>query len=193
MRRCNRLWEECWAVWAFPDCENLPLPKPTRMNIRSKSAAIISTILLSAIFQAQTNPKASPMTLHATGPFEAKVTPIHDDSADSTLSRMSLDKQYHGGLEATARGQMLAAGSPAKGAGGYVAIEKVTGTLNGKTGSFALQHSGTMTNNRPELIITIVPGSGTGELEGISGKMTITISPDGKHSYDLEYTLPKHV
>ena len=131
------------------------------------------------------------MLHHATGPFDVKVTPQDDKSDDPLLGRMSLDKQYHGDLEATGKGQMLTAGSSIKGSGAYVAIEKITGTLQGRTGSFVLQHSGTMTQNMPLLTITVVPDSGTGGLAGISGKMTIIIAAGGKHSYDLEYTLPK--
>lgn len=130
---------------------------------------------------------------HASGSFDVKVTPVDEKSDDPLLARMMLDKQYHGDLDANGKGQMLTAGSPAKGAGGYVAIEKVTGTLNGRSGSFVLQHSGTMVNNTPQLTITIVPESGTGQLEGIAGKMTIIIAPAGKHSYNLEYTLPSHL
>jgi hypothetical protein len=167
--------------------------KPTQMNIRSKLAPIVAIVIVSATFHAQANQKATPMPTHATGPFEVKVTPIDAKSEEPTLGRMALDKQYNGDLEATGKGQMLTAGSPAKGAGGYVAIEKVTGTLNLRTGSFILQHSGTMTNNKPEITITIVPESGTGQLEGIAGKMTINVRPDGKHSYDLEYTLPTNI
>jgi hypothetical protein len=88
---------------------------------------------------------------------------------------------------------MLTAGTANKGSGGYVAIEKVTGTLHGRTGSFVLQHSGTMTGGVPQLRITVVPESGSGQLEGISGKMTIKITPTGKHTYDFEYTLPTHL
>ncbi len=133
--------------------------------------------------------KEVPMTAHASGPFDVKVTPQDDKSDDPLLNRMTLDKQYHGDLEATAKGQMLTAGTPVKGSGAYVAIEKVTGTLKGHTGSFVLQHTGTMTQNAPQLTITVVPDSGTGQLSGITGKMTILIAPDGKHSYDFEYTL----
>lgn len=163
------------------------------MKIRPKFAQILLIVVVSATFHAQTNQRATPMSSHAAGRFEVKVTPIDDKSEDPTLGRMALDKQYHGDLEGTGKGQTLTAGSPAKGAGGYVAIEKVTGTLNGRAGSFVLQHSGIMTNKVPQLTITIVPESGTGQLEGIAGKMTITIGPDGKHSYDLEYTLPTHI
>lgn len=104
---------------------------------------------------------------------------------------MTLDKQYHGDLEAKGKGQMLTAGTGVKGSGAYVAIEKVSGILQGRTGTFVLQHNGTMTQNNPQLNITVVPDSGTGQLTGITGTMTITIAPGGKHSYDLEYTLPK--
>ena len=146
-----------------------------------------------SLAQTSSSPKEALMSNHATGPFDVKVIPQDDKSGDPLIGRMMLDKQYHGDLEATGKGQMLTAGSPAKGAGGYVAIEKVTGTLNGKSGSFVLQHSGTLANNVPQMTITIVPESGTGQLEGIAGKMTIKIDPSGKHSYDLEYTLPTHI
>lgn len=131
------------------------------------------------------------MTNHATGPFEVMVTRQDDKGDDSNLARFMLDKQYRGELQGTAKGQMLTAGTAVKGSGAYVAIEKFTGTLNGHAGSFVLQHSGTMTANTPQLTITIVPDSGTEELKGIKGKMSINVAPDGKHSYDLEYTLPK--
>ena len=136
------------------------------------------------------NPKEASMPAHATGPFDVKVTPQEDKSDDPLLVRMTLDKQYHGDLDATGKGQMLTAGSAVKGSGAYVAIEKVTGTLQGRAGTFVLQHAGTMTQNTPHLTITVVPDSGTGQLAGIAGKMTIIIATGGKHSYDLEYTLP---
>jgi hypothetical protein len=134
--------------------------------------------------------KEALMTIHASGPFDVKVTPQDDNSGDSTLGRLTIDKQYHGDLDATGKGQMLTAGTGVKGSGAYVAIEKVTGTLRGRGGSFVLQHSGTMTQGVPQLTIAVVPDSGTGQLAGISGKMTIRIAADGKHSYDFEYTLP---
>lgn len=126
----------------------------------------------------------------AAGPFDVKITPQDDASDDPLLSRMILDKTYLGDLEATARGQMLAAGTAVKGSAAYVAIEKVSGTLNGRAGTFILQHVGIMNRNVPQLTITVVPDSGTGDLQGLSGKITIMIAPDGKHSYDFEYTLP---
>lgn len=164
--------------------------------VRSQVAAVtvISFCLIfAAPFPAQTaSPqKETPMPTHATGPFEVKVTPQDDKSEDPLLGRMTLDKQYHGDLEAAGKGQMLTAGSSVKGSGAYVAIEKVAGTLHGRSGSFVLQHSGTMTQGAPQLTVTVVPDSGTGQLAGIAGKMTINIAADGKHSYDFEYTLPK--
>ena len=130
------------------------------------------------------------MATHASGTFEVKITPQapDDKSADATVDRYSFDKQFHGDLEGTSKGKMLAVGSAAKGSGGYVAMEQVAGTLNGRSGTFVLQHSGTMTHGAQQLSVTVVPDSGTGQLVGLSGKMTITIA-DGKHSYDFEYTL----
>ena len=130
------------------------------------------------------------MTSHATGPFDVKMTP-QDDKAGDGISRMLLDKQYHGDLEGTAKGQMLTGGITANKSGAYVAIEKFTGTLHGRSGSFVLHHTGIMTRGKPDLTILVAPDSGTGQLAGITGKMTINIAADGKHSYDFEYTLPK--
>lgn len=128
------------------------------------------------------------MTTHASGPFEVKVTPQPPDEADAGLGRMSLDKQFHGDLEATSKGIMLAAMSPVQGSGGYVAMERVTGTLKGRTGSFVLQHSGTMTRAVPQMTVSVVPDSGTDQLVGLTGVMTIKIA-DGKHSYEFEYAI----
>ena len=130
-------------------------------------------------------------THHVSGPFDVKVTHQDDSSGDPLLNRMTLDKQYQGALEATGMGQMLTAGTEVKGSGAYVAIEKVSGTLEGKKGTFILQHTGTMTRELPHLAIIVVPDSGTGELEGISGKMMIKFAEGGKHFYELEYTLAK--
>jgi hypothetical protein len=134
---------------------------------------------------------AAVTTQHAKGPFDVKlVAQGAPDKADgSTLARMSIDKLYHGDLEATAKGEMLTAGTDVKGSAGYVAIERVTGTLKGRGGSFVLQHSGTMTRGTPVQNITVVPDSGTGQLAGLAGKLTVIIE-DGKHSYDFEYALP---
>lgn len=135
--------------------------------------------------------KESPVTTHATGTFEFKMVPQpwDDKTADPLLGRMTFDKQFHGDLEATSKGHMLAAGTGAKGSsGGYVAMERVTGTLHGRSGSFVLQHSGTMTRGTQQMTITVVPDSGTGQLVGLTGKLAI-IHGDGKLSYDFEYTL----
>jgi hypothetical protein len=131
------------------------------------------------------------MTNHARGTFDVKVSPqaAEEKVGDPTVGRLALDKQFHGDLEATGKGQMLAVATDVKGSAGYVAMERVTGTLKGHSGSFALQHSGTMTRGTPGLTITVVPDSGTGGLAGIAGSMSIEIA-DGKHSYDFEYTLP---
>lgn len=131
------------------------------------------------------------MTGHASGTFEVKLTPqTAEDGADSGLGRMSIDKQFHGDLEGTSKGFMLSsAATVVKGSGGYVAMERVTGKLKERTGSFVLQHSGTMTRGTPQLMITVVPDSGTDQLVGLSGNMTIKIDA-GKHSYEFEYTLP---
>jgi hypothetical protein len=130
------------------------------------------------------------MTIHAGGTFEVKLTPqaADDKNEDATLGRMSIAKQFHGDLEATSKGEMLTAGTGVKGSAGYVAIERVSGKLHGRSGTFILQHSGTMTRGTPQLTITVVPDSGGGELMGLAGQMTIRIA-DAKHSYDFEYTL----
>ncbi len=128
---------------------------------------------------------------HASGSFDVKVIPQPPDAAlaDSGISRLLFDKQFHGDLEASSKGQMLACGGPPSGSGGYVAIERVTGTLAGRSGSFALQHTGTMDPGGIHLSVTVVPGSGTGQLSGIAGAMTIIIE-SGKHSYTFDYSLP---
>ena len=130
------------------------------------------------------------MTTRASGTFEVKLTPQTPDgkAEDATLGRMSIDKQFHGDLEAISKGEMLTAGTGVKGSAGYVAIERVSGTLNGRSGSFVLQHSGTMTRGAPQLTVTVVPDSGTSQLVGLAGKMAINIA-DGKHSYDFEYAI----
>ena len=123
----------------------------------------------------------------ATGTFEVKLTP-QADGEDSGLGRMTIDKQFHGDLEATSQGQMLAARSSVKGSAGYVAMERVSGRLGGRVGTFVLQHSGTMTRGEPQLSVTVVPDSGTGDLTGLSGKMVIE-NAEGQHSYVFEYAI----
>lgn len=132
------------------------------------------------------------MTRNAMGTFEVKITPQSEDKGDgSALGRLSLDKQYHGDLEATAKGEMLYVSAiETQGSGSYVAVERVTGKLHDRSGSFALAHKGTMSGGTQEMDITIVPDSGAGALAGISGKLKIIIDAEGKHFYEIEYTLP---
>ena len=130
------------------------------------------------------------MTTRASGTFEVKLIPqpSDDETQDPTIGRMMIDKQFRGDLEATSLGQMLSAMSGVKGSAGYVAIERVVGTLHGRSGSFVLQHSGTMTRGAPELSVTVVPDSGTDQLAGLAGRLTIK-NEAGKHSYDFDYTI----
>jgi hypothetical protein len=129
------------------------------------------------------------MTYHAIGTFTVDLHPLTPPPAEG-LARFSIDKQVHGDLEAASKGEMFSGGDPKQGAAGYVAMEVVTGTLNGKKGSFALQHGATMDQSGSKLSVIIVPGSGTGELKGVAGTFNIKIA-DGQHSYDLEYTFSK--
>ena len=130
--------------------------------------------------------------IQAAGTFEVKLTPqaLSDADADPLLGRLSLDKQFAGDLQAVSKGEMLSARTATEGSAGYVAIERVTGTLGGKKGSFVLQHSGTMTRGQQQLQITVVPDSGTGELAGLAGTMSIRIE-GGKHFYGFSYSLPR--
>lgn len=128
------------------------------------------------------------MSHHARGTFTVKVLPLTPVPAEG-ISRFSINKELHGELEARTEGEMFSAGDPRQGEAGYVAIEVVTGTLAGRHGSFALQHSATMDKGGNKMTVAVVPGSGTGELKGIAGTFTIVIE-GGQHSYDLDYTLP---
>ena len=123
----------------------------------------------------------------ASGTFQVKLTPQVTEG-DARLGRLSIDKQFQGDLEATGKGEMLTGGTVVKGSAGYVAMELVTGKLHDRSGSFILQHTGTMDRGKPSLSVTVVPDSGTDELTGLTGKMAINIA-DGKHSYELQYTL----
>jgi len=126
----------------------------------------------------------------AEGLFDVTRTPeaVHD-KAEGLLGRHALDKQYHGALAALAVGEMLSAGTATPGSAGYVAIEKVAGTLDGRAGSFYLQHSGTLTRGEGSLVIHVIPDSGTDALTGLSGTMQIVIA-DGKHTYIFDYEIP---
>ena len=131
------------------------------------------------------------MSTRATGSFEVKLSPLSSDVTpdEPHLGRMSIDKQFNGDLEATSHGQMLTAMTDVKGSAGYVAIEKVVGTLQGKKGSFILQHNGMMGGGQESLSIIVVTDSGTDELAGLSGSMSIDRDSEGGHSYTFDYEL----
>ncbi|HEY9064342.1 MAG TPA: DUF3224 domain-containing protein [Burkholderiaceae bacterium] len=124
----------------------------------------------------------------ATGTFDVKLAPLDPASADAPLARLSIDKRFHGDLEGSSVGQMLSAGTAVPGSAGYVAIERVSGTLRGLRGSFVLQHSGTLNRGQAQLSISVVPDSGTDALTGLAGTLTIRIE-GGQHYYDFDYTL----
>jgi hypothetical protein len=130
------------------------------------------------------------MTATAKGPFDVTLTPHGNATDPAAIGRMTLDKTFHGDLQATSAGVMLAVRTAVASSAGYVAIERVTGTLAGRTGTFALQHWGIMDDGAPDLRIAVIPDSGTGGLTGLSGTMTIDIQPGGKHFYTFTYALP---
>jgi hypothetical protein len=132
----------------------------------------------------------TPALIRASGTFTVKMTPqeLHKTIDGAPLGRLSIDKQFQGDLEGSSIGEMLSAMTDVKGSAGYVAVERITGTLHGKRGTFVLQHNGVMTRGVPRLSCTVVPDSGTNELTGLSGSLAIDIV-DGKHLYELEYTL----
>ena len=121
----------------------------------------------------------------AKGTFEVKLVP---EPSDEFIGRMSIEKQFKGDLEAESKGQMLSSSTEVQGSAGYVAMERVSGTLQGRRGTFVLQHNGTMNRGMPQLTVHVVPDSGTGELVGLNGRMTIRIT-DGRHFYDFDYSL----
>lgn len=128
--------------------------------------------------------------MHASGSFEVKLVPQAPAQGigAANLGRMTIDKQFHGELEAHSLGEMIAAGTEVPGSAGYVAMERVTGSLHGRSGSFVLQHSATMTRGEPQLSVTVVPDSGTGELVGLAGSMRIEVE-GGRHAYTFDYHL----
>ena len=176
-------------------------PSPDRSPLRRWLAPLLAVVILlvAAVFgtraEAQTpTPLTTPtrtMTHIAKGSFNVQIQPQGEPAAADgvTLGRMSLDKTFEGDFSGTGRGEMLSAMTAVKGSAGYVAIERVSGSLNGRRGSFVMQHTGTMTRGAPQLAITIVPDSGTGELTGIAGVFKLDIT-GGKHLYTIEYTLP---
>ena len=130
------------------------------------------------------------MTRQAKGTFEVKMNPFppYETEEGVQLGRVSIDKTFTGDLEGASHVEMISAVTPVKGSAGYVAIERVSGSLHGQSGTFVLQHSGTMTRGTPELVVSVVPDSGTGALEGIAGRLAIEIT-GGKHFYSFDYTL----
>ena len=149
-------------------------------------ATVIALVAVFCVSMRGSQKDAGVMT-HARGAFDVKITPV---TTDPILGRMSVAKVLHGDLEGTSAGEMLTAGTSVKDSAAYVAVERVTGTLQGRRGTFILQHTGTMTRGAQQLTITVVPDSGTDQLTGIAGSMKIIIDKDGKHFYDFEYTLP---
>ncbi len=129
------------------------------------------------------------MPTRASGTFDVKLNPqAPDDPSDpAPLGRLTIDKEFHGDLTGTSKGQMLATGTAVDGSAGYVALERVTGTVAGRSGTFVLQHYGLMDRGVGQLTVTVVPDSGTDELTGLSGQMTIDMT-DG-HAYTFDYTL----
>lgn len=123
----------------------------------------------------------------ATGTFEVRLTPA--ESGDGPIGTLSIDKTFQGDLQGTSVGQMLAFRTPVEGSAGYVAMERVTGTLAGRHGSFTLQHNGLMDRGAPSLAVVVVPDSGTDGLTGLTGTMEIIVSP-GRHDYRFHYRLP---
>lgn len=166
----------------------------SRLGTVAILAATIGLALLASHSQENKTVQKEPaMTNHATGPFEVKMTPQKPDNPveeAAKFGRMTGEKQFHGDLEGSSKVEMLAISPDAKGSGVYVALERVTGTLKGKSGSFVLHHTGIMNRGVPTLTIEVVPDSGTDQLAGITGKMAINIAAGGKHSYDFEYSLP---
>jgi hypothetical protein len=138
--------------------------------------------------------KESKVNGHASGSFEIKMTPqpITEEEAKTISVRMTSDKQFHGDLEGTSTGEMLGVFTAVKDSAGYVAMERVSGKLKGRTGAFILQHSSTMARGALHQSITVVPDSGTDQLAGFAGSMVIKIV-DGKHFYEFDYTLPDKV
>ena len=153
---------------------------------------VLAQIALSlSIAPYDSHAQGKPMIQTARGEFVVSLKPLAFEGADPELKlgRMSIDKQITGDLTASTVGQMLSAMTSTDGSAGYVAIERVAGVLNGKRGTFVLQHSGTMNRGTPSLVVTVVPDSGTEELVGLEGEFKINIE-EGKHSYEFTYRLP---
>jgi hypothetical protein len=182
----------------------MPTYFPRRRRATSDAAGVLALGLLSLAASLHVQARAetpsnvpsnqarSVVMQKVQGSFDVKLTPegSEDKAGGSSLGRMSIEKQFHGALDGTSKGQMLTGSSEVAGSAGYVALERVTATLKGRRGSFLLQHSGTMSKAAGyQLSITVVPDSGSGELVGLAGKLDIQIV-EGKHLYTFEYSLP---
>lgn len=157
-------------------------------HLKLASACLMAGALFAAT--AGERPMTSLVLHTATGSFTVQMKPLADSPAEGvTLGRLSLDKTFDGDLVGTGHGEMLTAMTPVQGSAGYVAIERVTGSLHGRSGSFVLQHTGMMDQGAQQLSITVVPGSGTGALVGLAGQFKLRIE-QGQHFYSFDYTLP---
>lgn len=172
---------------------NTILKKTIRMAVVAAAVFAVPAFAQNPGMRIETHRPSDTVSRTAKGSFDVKLTPqtLEEAVADPLLARLLIAKQFHGDLDALGKGQMLSAGTAEKGSAGYVAIEQVSGTLGGKTGSFVLQHNATLDRGKPRLQIIVVPDSGTGELVGISGKMSVEVAPDGAHSYEFDYELPR--
>jgi hypothetical protein len=160
----------------------------TSRVVRAAAAAVV---VVAGIGNAAESAKGTPMNGEARGSFEVKMTPASEERfPDGTsLGRYTLAKEIHGDLEATSRGEMLGGGTPVEGSAGYVAMERVKGSLHGRRGSFLLQHVGKMSKaGGYEMNIAVVPDSGTGELVGLAGRFEILLA-GGRHDYRFEYSI----
>lgn len=178
-----------FAIWCVVLLAHAIVRKRKRVAAATVTAAYLcfSVVALHGEDAARSTPVTVKTTQRAQGKFEVNLKPL---SSDAPIGRMSIDKQFHGDLEATSKGEMLSAMGAVKGSAGYVAIEQVTGVLRGRRGTFFLQHRGVMDRGAAVLSVTVVPDSGTAELEGLSGTMTIDVS-DSDHAYTFDYDLPE--
>lgn len=157
-----------------------------------KLQSLALLFVLVPAMHAQAPSKGAVMSHHTSGSFEPDVKPVPADFPSApNLGRMTINKTLHGGIEGTGVGQMLTSMTETKGSAGYVAVEVITGSVDGKKGSFSLIHTGLMDRGKPSLTVTVVPDSGTGELTGLAGTFIIHIAADGKHTYEFDYTLPE--
>jgi Protein of unknown function (DUF3224) len=189
---CSRQWKirGSWMIM-LAITSSFSMAAPTQTQTATATPMPTTTTTANSKILSQPSIIGAKTMLHlAEGPFDVKMIPQPAEVAGGeSIGRMLLDKRFHGALDATSKGQMLAMRTAVEGSAGYVAMEVVAGKLDGRQGSFVLQHSGTMNRGEKLLTLTVVPDSGTGELTGLSGSMAINIA-EGKHSYRLDYKLP---